>query len=267
MEPMHQIIAPVISSEEIIPGTFLTWVEAPQIAAETNPGQFVTVRCSEGSNPLLRRPLSIHRMSNEKLALLFAVVGQGTEWLASRQKGDQLDLLGPLGNGFAVNPNSRNLLLVAGGIGVAPLIGLAEKATSKGLAVKLLMGAANATCLYPLRDEKIETLCTTDDGSSGSKGLVTEHLSNYLDWADQVFACGPIPMYRSMAQMEALRHKPTQIILEQVMGCGVGACYGCTVMTTAGPKMVCRDGPVFDLGEIVWEEIVEPKRSPSARQA
>ena len=254
---MKLISAPIVSSKEIMPQTWLLWLEAPEIATEARPGQFVTIRC--GERLLLRRPFAIHKVKTPNLALLFTVVGEGTRWLSNRKEGEPLDILGPLGNGFRLLPCFRRLLLVAGGIGIAPLAALAEKALANGYAVKLLLGAKTSAKIYPaeLIPEKVELTLATEDGSAGEKGLITDLLPRFLDWAEQIFACGPIPMYRTLATMQ-LDDKPVQILLEQVMGCGVGVCRGCSVPTRHGLKSVCQDGPVFDLGEIIWEEIKEP---------
>ncbi|MFA4836047.1 MAG: dihydroorotate dehydrogenase electron transfer subunit [Dehalococcoidia bacterium] len=256
---MKQITARIVSSSTVMPGVSLIWVEAPEIAAEARPGQFVTIRCGEGFEPLLRRPLSIHRIKDGKLALLFAIVGQGTEWLSNRSAGDLLDIIGPLGNGFQIRKDTKKLLLVAGGIGIAPLAALAEKAIADGLAVKLLLGAATSAQLYPEAIENVEIIRATDDGSAGKKGMVTDLLPSLVPWADQIFACGPIPMYRAMVQMCAkFADKPVQVSLEQAMACGVGACRGCTILTNRGMKSVCQDGPVFELRDIEWEKVVPP---------
>ena len=256
---MKQIGAAIISNSEIMPGVYLTWLDSPQTAATAQPGQFVMVRC--GEETLLRRPLSIHQLADEtgraKLALLFTVVGKGTHWLSQRKAGDNLDLLGPLGNSYAIHPSSRNLLLLAGGIGIAPLHFLSQKAVSQGYSVRLLLGASTASQLYPghLLSPEIELITATEDGTAGKKGMITDLLPDFIGWADQVFACGPTRMYQTMAQMPELRNKPVQISLEVRMGCGLGTCYGCTLKTKSGLKQVCTDGPVFDLQDIVWDEL------------
>ncbi len=213
---------------------------------------------------ILRRPFSLHRKERGKLALLFNRVGQGTHWLAKRQKGDSLDLLGPLGNGFSVPPKSRHLLLVAGGIGLAPLFFLAQRELNLGRQVTLLLGARSASLLYPeaLLPPGIESVVATEDGSAGRKGLVTDLLPQFSSGADQIFACGPLPMYRTMSKMNL--GKPVQVVLEQMLGCGVGACRGCSVETQTGLKRVCREGPVFNLEEILWEKVKEPRPSQVA---
>lgn len=244
-----------------MPGVHLLWAQAPEIAPLAQPGQFVMVRCSEGYEPLLRRPLSIHRVaplsSPSRLALLFAIAGRGTRWLAQRNEGDMIDLLGPLGQGFVVGPKSRDLLLVAGGIGIAPLVALAERGIAEGSQVTLLLGALSQAQLYPadLLPPRIRVLPATEDGSMGRKGMVTDFQTELADGADQIFACGPLSMYSAMASqwLRILKGKSVQISLEARMGCGFGACYGCALETKTGVRLVCQDGPVFDLDDIVWK--------------
>ncbi len=259
---VKQVTSTVVARTEVSTGVHLLWADAPEIAAVARPGQYVMVRCGEGRDMVLRRPLSIHRVTQDKnVAFLFAAVGQGTEWLSRRRQGDQVDLFGPLGNGFQVDPSSKNWLLVAGGIGIAPLAALADQAMENGCSVTLLYGAGNVSqlCTDPRSLPGVETVVVTEDGSSGEKGMVTDVLPRYAAGADQVFACGPLPMYRRMAEISReLAGKPTQVLLEVVMGCGVGACLGCSVETRHGQKLVCKDGPVFDLNEIVWDKIAAP---------
>src|SRR4030042_1889118 len=241
-----------------MPGHHLMLVEAPDIVAGARPGQFVTISC--GQNLLLRRPLSIPRVDKKnRISLLFAGVGTGTHWLSRRREGAKLDLLGPLGNGFVIKPESNKLLLAAGGIGIAPLVFLAQRALDNGKLVKLLLGARTKSCLYPKKflPEGIETRVTTEDGSDGEKGKVTDILPKYVDWADQVYACGPLAMYQSVAkQSNQMRsNAPIQVSLEVRIGCGIGACFGCSIKTKKGMKQVCRDGPVFNLEEVLLEEV------------
>jgi dihydroorotate dehydrogenase electron transfer subunit len=249
-------IAKVIDSNQPMKGAHLLWLEAPQIAKEAKPGQFVMVRCGENDEHQLRRPFSIALREGGKIALLFHIVGSGTEWLAQRKSGDKLDLLGPLGNGFSFSPGSQNMLLVAGGMGIAPLYFLGYEAQKKGHQVTLLIGVQTKAQL-PKELLAIPTayVAVSEDGSIGSHGMVTDYIPNYINLTDQIFACGPLPMYRSMAGIPALKGKSVQISLEVRMGCGVGVCYGCTVKTKNGLKQVCKDGPVFELNDIVWEEL------------
>ena len=278
---MKQVTAKVIHNDRIlesffrthrrnISGSYIIWLRCPEIAREAKPGQFVMVRC--GQECILPRPFSIHQVDGKGgMAIFFAVWedGKGTGWLSRRNTGDTVELFGPLGNGFSINPASRNLLLLAGGIGIAPLLFLAEQALNHRYKVKLLRGASGEFKpsgepnpiqhypeeLLPLGIE-LETITSSPDGR---KDMVADLLiPEVVDWADQIFACGPMPMYRDMAlkkQGLRLEGKPVQISLEMRMGCGRGVCYGCTVKTKNGLKQVCKDGPVFDLEDICWDEL------------
>lgn len=232
--------------------TCLLVLDAPEIAAEARPGQFCMVHCGEGY--FLRRPISIHHVG-ESLALLVRVVGRGSLFLTQRQPGGRLDLIGPLGNGYSVAPEASRLLLVAGGMGVAPLAFLAHVALRQGRSVTMLIGARSKDQVYPreMLPRGLNRVVVTEDGSEGRKGLATDYAAELAAEADQVFACGPVPMYRAMRQ--ALSGKPAQVSMEAWMGCGMGACYACTTSTRHGPKQVCRDGPVFPIEDILWDKI------------
>jgi dihydroorotate dehydrogenase electron transfer subunit len=241
-----------------MPGVYLTRLDCPQIE-RAQPGQFVMVRCGEGIEYQLRRPFSLHRREDNELSLLFRVVGEGTRWLSERQTDEEIDLLGPLGIGYEIYPDSKKLLLAAGGIGIAPLVFLANDAISKGREVTLLLGAPTVGQLYPpkLLPAGARLITATEDGSAGKKGMITDILSDFIGGADQLFACGPLPMYRKMAGMAELKDKHVQVSLEMRMGCGLGICYGCTVKTRNGLRQACKHGPIFDLDEVLWEELVD----------
>jgi dihydroorotate dehydrogenase electron transfer subunit len=257
---MNQLKVPVVSSVEALPDIYLMWLKAPEIAVTAKPGQFVMVGC--GGDTFLPRPFSIHRVDGSQLALLFNVVGRGTNRLSQAKKGYTLDIFGPLGNGYAINPRAKNLLLVAGGMGIAPLYFLAEVAAGAGKKVTLINGARTHDCLLPvslsqkyydkgLPPAGVNVVCATEDGSEGFKGLATQLVPHYLAGIDQVFACGPAAMYQSLAKMPELKGKDVQLSLEIMMGCGVGVCYGCTIKTKNGLKQVCKDGPVFQMGQVL----------------
>jgi dihydroorotate dehydrogenase electron transfer subunit len=244
-----------ILSRDAICATPLVWLRCPEIAAAAQPGQFIMVDC--GRDFLLRRPLSIHDVNGDDIAILFTVMGGGTSWLAELEPGATLNVMGPLGNGYTVSPGSKRLLLVAGGIGIAPLVFLARHAASQGHRVTLLMGAYSATQLYPETQLALEIDCVTATETGDNGRLVTELLPDYAPEADQVFACGPAAMYRAMAaRREALglMGKSVQVSLEVRMACGFGVCYGCTVKTRQGLKQVCRHGPVFEMDDILWDK-------------
>jgi len=250
---LKRLFAPVLWVEEVRPGIFLLWAEGPEMALK--PGQFFMVGCGEGV--LLRRPLSVHRTTPSRLAFLFQVVGKGTDWLSRRKPGEALDLLGPLGRGFHLDSKAKRVLLVAGGMGVAPLVFLAQRAMEKGLEATLLVGARTKERLYPLEllPPGLKTVIATEDGSSGDRGLATDMLPGLLAEAEQVFACGPLGMLRAMARMPELKDKPVHVSLELRMGCGFGVCLGCSVPAGNGNRLVCRDGPVFLLNEVNWDGV------------
>jgi dihydroorotate dehydrogenase electron transfer subunit len=289
---MKQHLLTMSRNHELMPGIHLMWLEAPGVVRSAKAGQYVTVRCGDLT---LRRPLSIHHVSSTGIALLFRIAGQGTLWLSQRQPGEGLDVLGPLGNGFsmpgAASGQSQRLLLLAGGMGIAPLAFLAHRAASRHH-VTLIHGASTAAQLYPWTmartvssspyggqgeclalPEGVEFIPVTEDGSAGKRGLITDVLPGLLDRVDQVYACGPVGMYEAMQAMichserggesrstssqlrQELKLRRCQVSLEVRLGCGFGACYGCTIKTRRGLRQVCRDGPVFELDDVIWPEV------------
>jgi len=288
---MKQFLCTVTSNVEVMPGVYLMWLEAPDIASHAYPGQFIAVCCEE---LILRRSFSVHQVSflsspstgedlgEGGIAILFKVVGKGTFWLSKMQAGNKIDVLGPLGKGFDTASDSKNLLLVGGGIGIAPLIFLAQYASPQ-YQVTLIHGASTAAQIYPFPSlraealsiakrqrsnlsplpEKVQFIPVTEDGTLGRKGMVTDILPDFIGWADQVYACGPLDMYKAMVELltchsersEEYKLRNCQVSLEVRMGCGIGACRSCTINTRHGLKQVCRDGPVFELNDILWQEV------------
>jgi dihydroorotate dehydrogenase electron transfer subunit len=255
---MRQVKAPVISNTEIMPDTHLVWLQASEIAAAAKPGQFVMVRCINDFNPLLRRPLSIHRVTDTgQLAILFNIVGHGTKLLSKCQTGNEIDLVGPLGKGYSMKYASNKSLLVAGGIGIAPLVFTAEEALKEGNSPLLIIGAQNSSMLYPraMLSPSINVITVTEDGSDGKHGIVTDFITDYINQVDAILACGPTSMYQTMAEQCKMELKSVQISLELRMACGRGICYGCSIKTKNGLKQVCQDGPVFELSDIDWDVV------------
>lgn len=281
---MKLLDARLLDSQEILPGQFLQTYDAPWLAAGAVAGQFVHVRTPDWSGLVLRRPFSINTADRitGRVSIHFRVTGKGTEWLARLRPGETAEMLGPLGRGFELDPRSRHLLLVAGGLGMAGVRPLVDVAIAEGSRVAVLFGAASAAEVYPsaLLPDEVEYLVATDDGSLGHHGRVTELVADYEAWADQAFACGPTPMLAAMAKLAkgrddrmgvarlgrkrgtnpdpmgssgARRKAWLQVSMEQTMGCAVGACLGCVVIGVQGPQRVCREGPVFAADEIEWE--------------
>jgi dihydroorotate dehydrogenase electron transfer subunit len=219
------------------------------------PGQFVQVQVSTTLDPLLRRPISVHDADRERLVLLYRVAGRGTELLSGRQAGETVNLLGPLGTGFPME-NSPEAILVAGGIGAAPLFYLLKKLTEAGKRTTFLYGGAHAGEL--LLREPCRSLATvyeeaTDDGSAGHHGFVTVLAAQAMAAVDGVvYACGPEAMLRETARLAAKSGRECFVSLEAHMACGVGACLGCVIAAAGGDgyRRVCVDGPVFPAREV-----------------
>ncbi|MFL5779045.1 MAG: dihydroorotate dehydrogenase electron transfer subunit [Chloroflexota bacterium] len=278
--------AELVDSREILPGQWLQSYHAPDLATGSRAGQFVHVRPPDDSAMILRRPFSINTADRATgiVTIHFRVIGRGTGWLTRLSPGEPIEMLGPLGRPFEVDPRSRHLLIVAGGLGMAGVRMLVDEAVRDGREVALLFGAASARDVYPtsLLPDEVEYVVATDDGSLGHQGFVTDLLPDFEAWADQSFACGPEPMLRALAALAATRQRrlgvaklgrkrgagradPTgspaarrkaflQVSMEQNMGCAVGACLGCVVMGVGGwPQRVCREGPVFAADEIAWD--------------
>lgn len=278
--------AELLESREILPGQWLQTFHAPALVAGARAGQFVHVRTGDYSGMVLRRPFSINTADagTGVLSIHFRSIGRGTEWFTRLRPGERIDMLGPLGRPFEVDPRSRHLLLIAGGLGMAGVRFLADEAIRDGRRVTLLFGAARAAEVYPstLLPDEVEYVVATDDGSVGHRGFVTELVPTYEGWADQSFACGPQPMLAALARLAegrrdrlgvaklgrkkgggkvvrqgsaaGRRRSFLQVSMEQNMGCAVGACLGCVVMGTSGvPQRVCREGPVFGSDEIAWD--------------
>ena len=261
-------------------------LHCPELARRSAAGQFVMAEVGNGCDPLLRRPFAVHRLCREKgtgvvsrppscIEILYRTVGRGTALLAEKKRGETIDLLGPLGNGFRLPHRLQRAVLVAGGMGVAPLLSLA-------LALKERKGTRSRTagpiafiggqtrdgilCLSDFRKSGAQVAVITEDGSRGAKGLVTDLLARFLnalalpDAARLVlYACGPVPMLERVAALARDRAIPCQVSLESAMACGVGACLGCSVPTRINAdkhisyQRVCREGPVFDSTAIAWD--------------
>jgi dihydroorotate dehydrogenase electron transfer subunit len=238
-------------------------VEAPEIGRAARPGQFVMVKVAEGGFPLLRRPLGIHNANETGFELFFKVAGQGTEVLSRKKRGDRLDIIGPLGKGFTIPAGAagRTAHLVGGGRGIAPLYFLARELDRAGVRPLVLYGGRCLTDI-PLRERfeaaGLDFLCSTDDGSFGYAGLVTELAALELekDKPVMIYACGPDPMMKALAAIAVRHGVPAEFSLESVMGCGIGACWGCVhrIRTEDGEGWVkiCEEGPVFPGERILW---------------
>lgn len=273
---MKQIKAKIIENKKIAEGFYKMRVESPYLSKNSKPGQFVEVKCSDEIIPLLRRPLGVHKISKNRIEVLYEVVGRGTELLSKKKSGGFLDIIGPLGNGFMINqptsqPANQQTILIAGGVGVAPLAALADELRQKKYKVDVIIGArtkSHIMCEEDFKSMGCSVHVATEDGSKGYKGLATDLLVKELNQqtskpANQqtiIYACGPTAMLKAVAKIAEAKHIPCQVSMEERMACGIGVCLGCPVKVK-GPvassqspeyKMVCKDGPVFDAKEIAW---------------
>jgi dihydroorotate dehydrogenase electron transfer subunit len=251
--------ARVIERREIADHTVLLWLSAPDVPRGARPGQFVMVRPGVGLDPYLGRPFWIHRLRDgdhgEEFALLVEVVGRVTALLAAAPPGSTVRVFGPLGRPVTLSPGVRNLLLIGEGAGVAPLVWLADEEIARGRSVTLLLGAGGAEGLYPIEllAPEVELAVATDDGSGGRRGPIEELVTEYVSWADQIVACGPGELYSRLAATlrGLLWRRPCLALLQAAMPCGTGLCGDCVIATRRqGVKLVCRDGPAFDLRAI-----------------
>lgn len=222
------------------------------------PGQFAQLRVDGSKDTYLRRPISIHDLdvSHNEISFLIQLVGDGTKALSRLEAGDNLNALLPLGNGFSMpcSPQSRHLL-VGGGVGTAPLLYLGREMLKMGARPSFLLGARSAS--YLLRVDEFEALgdvyVTTEDGTRGEKGFVTQHSILEKEHFDRISVCGPSPMMKAVARYAKQKGIPCEVSLENMMACGLGACLCCVEKTVKGNVCVCTEGPVFDVNELNWE--------------
>ena len=242
---MNETIFTLTDNTAVAENTFRLRLAGDTSAVRT-PGQFVNIRVEGG---FLRRPISVSDRDENGLTLICRAVGRGTRWLCAQRPGTELDLLAGLGNGFDLSTAGAAPLLLGGGVGAAPLYWLARELCAHGAAVSVAMGfRTDAEVFYEeaFRALGCRVAVATEDGSRGAKGFVTDILpENFSD----VFACGPSPMLHAVYRAV---QTPAQFSLEERMGCGFGACMGCTCETTGGAKRVCRDGPVFRKEDLAW---------------
>jgi len=261
---MFQLKAKLIYNKKIKDDYLRCIFQAPKIAKEAQPGQFVNIKLTHNAEPLLRRPFSIHRIGSRAntIEILYEVVGPGTEILAQKKAGEYLDVIGPLGSGFSIL-DTRYSILVGGGIGIAPLLFLAGQTRIKNPAsrIQVLIGARTKNdilCEKEFKKLGCEVKIATDDGSRGFKGKVTALLKKVLPGTrypvhgTTIYACGPKPMLKEISHLSKSCKIPAQVSLDEHMACGIGACLGCVVNTVSGYKRACKEGPVFNAREIVW---------------
>lgn len=247
----------VIEKKKIGDDYILLCLKHPDVLPEINAGQFVEIQVPDTAKTFLRRPISIHDVNYETntITLLIRVVGNGTQQLANLIKSVKVNMVYPLGNGFDIEQAGVRPLLVGGGVGVAPMLYLAKKLKEKGAVPEFLFGARSSDGLLLIDTFKKEGKIniTTEDGTQGEKGFVTNHsVISQLDKFTSVLVCGPTPMMKAIGKLAIEKGVRCEVSLENKMACGIGVCLCCVTDTKDGHKCVCSEGPVFDINDLKW---------------
>jgi dihydroorotate dehydrogenase electron transfer subunit len=249
-------------------------IVAPEIGEKVTPGQFVNIKCGTDRSYILRRPFSVYRVHKRggwasTIEIVFDLRGPGTEFLSQLRAHSIIDIIGPLGRGFAIPNRRAHCMLVGGGIGAAPLFFLADQLRNEGHRVDVILGARNTGLLLnQIEARRLASICriTTDDGSAGDRGRVTDVLVEAMEKCDTeiVYACGPHPMLAAVSRTCVEQQIPVQVAVEELMGCGYGVCMTCVMPLQRQPKKdespedaivyarSCTEGPVFNGGAVVW---------------
>lgn len=231
---------------------------SPSLLPEMLPGQFAEIRVDGSPATFLRRPISINFVDTERNEVWFLIqlVGEGTKRLGEAKSGDTINVMLPLGNGFTMLENpSDKLLLVGGGVGTAPMLYLGKQLAEKGCKPTFLLGARSGKDLLQMEQFAAygEVYTTTEDGSHGEKGYVTQHsILNKVDY-ERIYTCGPKPMMMAVARYAKSKAIDCEVSLENMMACGIGACLCCVENTTEGHLCVCKEGPVFNINKLLWQ--------------
>jgi len=254
--------ASVVRHEEYAGGYRLLELDLPEVAASVLPGQFIHLKVPRLDSAVLRRPFSVFKANSASFSILYKEVGRGTRAMADISSGDEVSVIGPLGNGFPTPSPSATTVLVAGGYGVAPLYMIAERSEKKGV---LFIGgrtSADILCVDEFAALGWSVKIATEDGSMGDKGLITESLDRWMSGSrpsPEFFACGPDGLLKALSNRAGAGCCPAWLSLDKHMGCGLGACLACvqTIREKDGSthrKRVCKDGPVFEAESIVWPD-------------
>ena len=258
-----QVFAKLIKKEKIIKNIYKFSVKAPEIVELSKPGNFIEIRVTEGIDPFLRRPISIYNLDKENgiLEFIFRVKGKGTEILAKKQEGNDIDIIGPLGYGTFKYEKYNSIATIGGGIGIFPLYELSKQAKLNNVKVSCYLGFRNKELVMLEDDFKkvVDSLViTTDDGTYKNKGFAIDYLKRDMEKIkyDCIYACGPLPMLKAIQKYANENNIDCQISLEEKMACGLGVCLGCAVKTAKSPKdapeywHVCKGGPVFNSKDV-----------------
>ena len=258
-----QVYAKLIKKEEIIKNIYKFSVKAPEIVENAKPGNFIEIRVTDGIDPFLRRPISIYNLDKEKgiLEFIFQVKGKGTEILAKKEEGNEIDIIGPLGHGTFKFDKYKNIAVIGGGIGIFPLYELSKQSKQNDVKVNCYLGFRNQEFVMLEKEFEEVTdklIITTDDGTYKNKGFAIDYLKDDMEHEkyECIYACGPLPMLRAVQKYAIENNVDCQLSLEEKMACGLGVCLGCAVKTAKSPKdapeywHVCKGGPVFNAKDV-----------------
>jgi len=279
---VYDLKAKIEINQPISANVYYLELSIAKITSKLKPGHFVHIRLLGTNDPLLRRPLSVNRIVERKfknkimknIGIVYNVVGKGTNLLKEMAVGEQVDVLGPLGNGFNLKDLKpmQPIILVSGGMGIAPLVFLSQSLMQRKQKKQITAFVGMDTKKNLILESDLKKLgcavkISTDDGSKGFKGFVSQLLENYLSKPNAlnpkpyIFACGPKLMLKALGIVANKFNIQGQVSLDEMMGCGIGACLGCVVKTHDQKqekefvyKRICKDGPVFDINEIIWED-------------
>jgi dihydroorotate dehydrogenase electron transfer subunit len=255
----------ILSNEKVAEDHYLLRCECSEIAQHALPGQFVHVMISHGAGLLLRRPFTVYTIDGHEITMLYQIIGEGTQRLSEMQKGASLHVMGPLGNTFDIKNTPDPAILVGGGAGIASLMLLAIALRAQGIQTIGLVGAQHHRRLLSVDDLKaigVAVHIATDDGSVGHNGFVTDILTDMLRKNDlqrpTIYACGPHGMLAAVSKITTEFEVPTQVAMENRMGCALGVCLGCVCpvridVNRIEYQRVCTEGPVFDATDIAWD--------------
>lgn len=262
---MFQRKVKVISNERLVEDCYKLTLEPVSFLLDAQPGQFVHIRVGNSISPLLRRPFSLSKVTEEGVQIIYKVVGKGTMLLSRTGEGEFLDIVGLLGRGFTIDKDRENHLLIGGGMGIAPLVLLCQRIIQQeeNVSIQAFLGfetSCRTICEEEFKEGNVQLHIATEDGSKGYKGLVSDLLQNYVCSLSSrkdisLYACGPIPMLKAIGKLALSLELPCQVLLEEMIGCGIGACRGCAVRGKKGYLLVCKQGPAFDIKEILWDNI------------
>lgn len=258
------VISKLINKEKINKDVYKFTVQSEELAKNSKPGQFIEVKCSKGMNVFLRRPFSISDIDEQKgiIEFIFQIRGKGTNELSEFEVNSNIDILGPLGNGFLIDNKYKCVAVIGGGVGIFPLYGLLKRLKSQNSVFLGFRDKSQIIIENNFRNLGDSTFISTDDGSFGMSGRITDIFIEEMKKSeyDIIYACGPKPMLKEVQKISIAAKIPCQLSLEEQMGCGVGACLGCACKNKANNddewtyKHICVDGPVFWGNEVIFDE-------------